>query len=404
MKVTNLEISTWLSEARMHNYAAILLSNDYADPYGEFEAIAAFGSKQIFTNPEQLNGFDGIALGHISYQYKNHIENVVKCPSKSTTGIPDFQFFEPQMGFFIGRDGDRETFGNLPTFDLPLELNGNFKIGDWKESTTKEKYLKAVEKIRDDIRTGVYYELNYCISFSAYAELDPYVLFYCFNEFAPSPFAAFYKFGDHYLLCASPERFLKKSGQLLISQPIKGTRKRLIGQEEATIDELKHHPKDLAENTMIVDLVRNDLSKICRPSTVKVPELCGIHTFSHVHQMISTVTGEMVEDTSFKDIVQALFPMGSMTGAPKIEVMKHIDEMEDFSRELYSGCIGYIKEGNFDFNVVIRSLMYHHNELIYSVGGAITYDSFSEEEYEECLTKASGIMGLLAKNAKNLKG
>lgn len=404
MKVTNLEILNWLSEAKMRENAAILLSNNYADPYGEFEAIAAFGAKQIFTKPDQMNGFDGIALGHISYQYKNQIEHVVKCPSKSTSEIPDFLFFEPEMSLFIRRDGRRESFGSLKFENGPLELDADCKIGSWKETTSKEKYLRAVEKIREDIRNGVYYELNYCISFSAYADLDPYVLFYYFNELAPSPFAAFYKFGDHFLLCASPERFLKKTGQLLISQPIKGTRKRVIGEEEVTIAELKNHPKDLAENTMIVDLVRNDLSKICRPSTVKVPELCGIHTFSHVHQMISTVSGELELDKDFKDIIHALFPMGSMTGAPKIEVMKHIDEMEDFSRELYSGCVGYLKDGNFDFNVVIRSLMYRRSELIYSVGGAITYDSLPEDEYDECLTKASGIMGLLAKNAKNFEG
>jgi len=402
MKATNLEILSWLAEARLHENAAILLSNNYDDSYGKYEAIAAFGAKQTFTNPEQLINFDGIALGHISYQYKNQIENVVKCPSKSKKEIPEFLFFEPAMSLFLRRDGGRETFGIFELANESLELEADCKIGVWDESTTKQKYLTAVEKIREDIRNGVYYELNYCISFSAYAELDPYVLFYYFNEFAPSPFAAFYKIGEHFLLCASPERFLKKSGQILISQPIKGTRKRVAGKEEATIDELKNHPKDLAENTMIVDLVRNDLSKICKPSTVKVPELCGIHTFSHVHQMISTVCGKIESSKNFKDIVHALFPMGSMTGAPKIEVMKHIDEMEDFTREWYSGSIGYLKHGDFDLNVVIRSLMYYQNKLIYSVGGAITYDSTAEEEYEECLTKASGIMGLLAKNAKNI--
>lgn len=404
MKLTNLEILSWLSEARLHENAAILLSNDYEDSYGKYEAIAGFGAKQCFTNPEQLNDFNGIALGHISYQYKNQIENVVKCPSKTKTEIPEFLFFEPEMSVFLRRDGGRETFGSFNLSNGPLELKADCKIGQWEESTNKEKYLKAVEQIRDDIRTGVYYELNYCISFSTYAELDPYTLFYYFNELAPSPFAAFYKIGNYFLLCASPERFLNKSGQTLVSQPIKGTRKRIIGEEESTIHELKHHPKDLAENTMIVDLVRNDLSKVCKPSTVKVPELCGIHTFSHVHQMISTVCGEMESGKNFKDVVHALFPMGSMTGAPKIEVMKHIDMKEDFTRELYSGSIGYLKHGDFDLNVVIRSLMYSQNNLIYSVGGAITYDSLAEEEYEECLTKASGIMGLLAKNAKNIEG
>ena len=396
MKPSNLELQSWLSEAQSHDYAAILLSNDYADPYGKFDAVAGFGAKNIFNHPVEMSDFHGIALGHISYQFKDHIEHVVHCPSKSKKTTPDFLFFEPLKSIFISRDGGREVNG---TFELEntLDFNSPCTMGNWIESTTKDKYLEAIDRIRKDIRNGVYYELNYCISFSTFADLNPYVLFYYFNELAPSPFAAFYKIKDEFLLCASPERFLKKTGNLLISQPIKGTRKRVLGEEATTIEELKNHPKDLAENTMIVDLVRNDLSKICKPASVNVPELCGIHTFSHVHQMISTVVGEMESGTNFNSVVSAMFPMGSMTGAPKIEVMKHIDLLEDFTREFYSGSIGYFKGGDFDFNVVIRSLVYCQNRLTYSVGGAITYDSIAEEEYEECLTKASGIKSLLAK-------
>lgn len=389
----------WLEEARNHDYAAILLSNGYADSYGKYEAIVGYGAKQIFNCPSDLNHFQGVALGHVSYQYKNFVEHVAKSPSKFNIKIPEFLFFEPESALFVLRDNSQETYGNFVKLDQSLDINLPSKIGHWSESTTREKYLETVQKIRDHIRQGVYYELNYCISFSADADLDPYVLFYYFNEVAPSPFAAFYKIKNQFLLCASPERFLSKSGNLLLSQPIKGTRKRIFGKELETIDELKNHPKDLAENTMIVDLVRNDLSKICIPSTVIVPELCEIHTFSHVHQMISSVQGEMMPKITTHDIFQAMFPMGSMTGAPKIEVMKNIDLLEDFAREFYSGSIGYFKGGDFDLNVVIRSLVYDNHRLTYSVGGAITYDSVAEEEYEECMTKASGIMSLLAKRA-----
>ena len=235
------------------------------------------------------------------------------------------------------------------------------------------------------------------MQFSAEAVIDPYALFYHLNNLAPSPFAAFYKMKDHFVLCASPERFLQKHNQTLISQPIKGTRKRIHGTEDETIVELSNHPKDLAENVMIVDLVRNDLSRICKTGTVLVPELCKIYTFSHVHQMISTVIGELKEKTNVLDIIQSTFPMGSMTGAPKIEVMRNIDLLEDFHREIYSGSIGYFFEGNFDLNVVIRSLEYNNGVLKYSVGGAITYDSIAIEEYEECLTKAAGIFELMNK-------
>lgn len=400
--MTDNQILNALFQAQGVSHAAILLSNNYEDAHGNYDSIVALGANQIFENPSDLNGFEGIAVGHISYQFKNTIEYVSKTPDlKATT--PLCLFFEPQKGVFISRDGNSEIYGGFEFTSDRFDLNETFDIGSWQETTSKEEYLKAVEQIRTDIRNGVYYELNYCISFSAFAHLNPYLLFYYFNQLAPSPFAAFYKLEDQFLLCASPERFLKKSGQSLLSQPIKGTRKRVPGKEKETIEELKHHPKDLAENTMIVDLVRNDLSRICRPSTVLVPELCGIHTFSHVHQMISTVVGEIENGVVFSGIIEALFPMGSMTGAPKIEVMKHIDTLEDFHREFYSGCVGYIKGGDFDFNVVIRSLEYTQNRLKYSVGGAITYDSIAEEEYEECLTKASGIMKLLEKVSTSIE-
>lgn len=394
--MTDNQLLNALFQAQNASHAAILLSNHYPDDYGKYESIVALGAQSIFRNPSELNEFQGIAVGHISYQFKNSIEYIVPTPNLVET-TPLFMFFEPQKGVFISRDGSSEVFGGFEFTNEQLSTENTFEIGQWQETTSKEKYLAAVEQIRNDIRNGVYYELNYCISFSAFADLNPYLLFYYFNQLAPSPFAAFYKIEDQFLLCASPERFLKKTNQTLISQPIKGTRKRILGQEKETVAELGQHPKDRAENTMIVDLVRNDLSRICKPSTVLVPELCGIHTFSHVHQMISTVTGEIESGVVFHEVIDSLFPMGSMTGAPKIEVMKHIDQLEDFSREFYSGCIGYIKAGDFDFNVVIRSLEYNQNRLKYSVGGAITYDSVAEEEYEECLTKASGIMRLLEK-------
>jgi len=394
--MTDNQILNALFQAQNVSHAAILLSNEYEDSHGKYASVVALGENRIFSDPIELDYFQGIAVGHISYQFKNTIEFILKTPNlKETT--PLCMFFEPQKGVFISRDGSSELFGGFEFTSEQLDLNETFDIGRWQETTPKEDYLNAVEQIRNDIRYGVYYELNYCISFSAFANLNPYLLFYYFNQLAPSPFAAFYKLKDQYLLCASPERFLMKSGQSLMTQPIKGTRKRIPGKEKETIAELKDHPKDLAENKMIVDLVRNDLSRICKPSTVLVPELCEIHTFSHVHQMISTVVGELEQDVKFHNIIEAVFPMGSMTGAPKIEVMKHIDLLEDFHREFYSGCVGYMKDGDFDFNVVIRSLEYRKNQLKYCVGGAITYDSIAEEEYEECLTKASGIMNLLEK-------
>ena len=394
--MANEDLLKWLFEAQKHDYAAILLSNNFADDYGKYESIVGFGAKNIFQSPTDLDHFNGLALGHVSYQYKNSIPNIVPTENLKES-IPGFSFFEPESAIMIERNGQIKHFGVEIDFDSEIDLEVAQQIGEWKGTTDKEHYLNTVAKIREDIRNGVYYELNYCMQFSAEAVIDPYALFYHLNKLAPSPFAAFYKMKDHFVLCASPERFLQKHNQTLISQPIKGTRKRIHGTEDETIVELSNHPKDLAENVMIVDLVRNDLSRICKTGTVLVPELCKIYTFSHVHQMISTVIGELKEKTNVLDIIQSTFPMGSMTGAPKIEVMRNIDLLEDFHREIYSGSIGYFFEGNFDLNVVIRSLEYNNCVLKYSVGGAITYDSIAIEEYEECLTKAAGIFELMNK-------
>jgi para-aminobenzoate synthetase component 1 len=230
--------------------------------------------------------------------------------------------------------------------------------------------------------------------------LNPVETYLRLSEISSAPFGAYYKLNDKYLLCSSPERFMKKAGNKLISQPIKGTIKR-GGTDEEDI-ELKHSllndVKERAENVMIVDLVRNDLAKSCRPGSVKVEELFGIYTYPTVHQMISTVTGELDEQTHFIDALRNAFPMGSMTGAPKIEVMKLIEYYETTKRGLFSGSVGYITpDGDFDFNVVIRSLFYNeaNKYLSYSTGGAITYDSIPEKEYEECMLKAKGIMKAL---------
>jgi para-aminobenzoate synthetase component 1 len=206
---------------------------------------------------------------------------------------------------------------------------------------------------------------------------------------------------DKYLLCASPERFLQKKGRRIISQPIKGTARRNTASKEADEqlkEQLHQSQKDRSENVMVVDLVRNDLSKICKEATVQTEELCGIYSFPQVHQLISTVTGELSEGIDFSKILRATFPMGSMTGAPKIRVMQLIERYEKTKRGIYSGCIGYISPANdFDFNVVIRSIMYNaaSRYLSYQVGGGITFYSDAEKEYEECLLKAAAIKKVL---------
>lgn len=388
------KISVWelLQKSRNHRNVALLLSNNLSDKNGQFELIWGAGAKRIFTQPEQLESHQGWALGQVLYSFKNHKYQRVQNQNEIMRDSSGFDFFEPEELVVIP-----EHEKHLVDYSR-VEEDFDLKEIEFKSLTTQKKYIETVEEIKECIRNGVFYEMNYCIQYFAELNIDPYDWFYRLNQAAPSPFAAFFKNGDRYTFCASPERFLNKRGNILLSQPIKGTRKRRRGYEEEDRNELKNHVKDRAENVMIVDLVRNDLSMVSKVGTVKVIELCEIYTFSHVHQMISTVISELREDKNFSDILEATFPMGSMTGAPKIEVMKHIDSLEDFNRRGYSGSIGYWFNGDFDLNVVIRGYEYTPSKLSYSVGGAITFDSIAVQEWEECQTKASTVKSIYASN------
>jgi len=222
-------------------------------------------------------------------------------------------------------------------------------------------------------------------------------LFLRLNELAKAPFSSFYKKNNQYLLCASPERFLKKQGQQLISQPIKGTIKRgnTPVEDSGLQTALQHSTKDRAENVMIVDLVRNDLTRSSQTGTIRVEELFGVYPFEQVNHMISTITSTLRENVHAVDVIRHTFPMGSMTGAPKVMSMQLIEQYEQTRRGLYSGTVGYFTpEGDFDFNVVIRSMLYNASSryLSFQVGGAIVYDSVPEREYEECLLKAKAML------------
>ena len=234
--------------------------------------------------------------------------------------------------------------------------------------------------------------------------MDPITIFLELNRISPTPFAAFYKWKDNYVLCASPERFLAKRGNKLVSQPIKGTAKRGGSDEEdkAIKQQLRNHAKELQENVMIVDLVRNDLTRSAKPGTVKTEELFGIYSFNQVHQMISTVVCELQDGISAVQAIRNTFPMGSMTGAPKISSMQLMELYERSRRGIYSGAIGYFSPDNdFDLNVVIRTLLYNSTEkyLSFQTGSAITYHADAEREYEECLLKAKAILEVLGQPA-----
>ena len=266
----------------------------------------------------------------------------------------------------------------------------------------KENYLQRVSKILEHIHQGDIYEANFCMEFFAEnATIDPIEKFIKLNEISQPPFAVFFKNSNHFLLSATPERYLRKEGELIISQPIKGTAKRFLDvvEDEKSKIQLALDPKERAENIMITDLVRNDLSRTAQKGSVAIQELCEIYSFLQVHQMISTVTSKLDAQYSVVDALKTTFPMGSMTGAPKISAMKIIEELEETKRGLYSGAVGYFApNGDFDFNVVIRSILYNQEKkyVSFSVGSAITSQSIPEKEYEECLLKAKAMREVLS--------
>ncbi|WP_317898724.1 chorismate-binding protein [Aurantibacillus circumpalustris] len=270
-----------------------------------------------------------------------------------------------------------------------------------KSRTPKEEYIKNIHKLKEEIQNGNIYEINYCIEF--YAEnilIDPLNIFLKLNELAKAPYSQLIKLGDEYIICASPELFLAKKGNTVYTKPIKGTIKRGKNKEEdlELKNELQNNLKERTENVMAVDVARNDLSMFAKKGSVSVNKLYNIETFETVHQMVSTVSCEAKENTSFKKIIDSTFPMASMTGAPKHKAMELINSHEDFERNYYSGTMGTIDEkGDLTLSVIIRSIFYNQKtkKISIAVGGAITYLSDPEKEYQECLLKASALLKVL---------
>lgn len=394
-------------ESIFNRYSYVFLSEGNNHPDGFTSVLSA--SDKIETDLSKLSLHDANWKFFIAqYDLKNKFENL-HSKNKKYFNKENFGFFIPEFMQFDFRN------------DYILDYApSNFKNIKWKSSIqctiSAEEYLNKVNQIKQHIQRGDIYELNFCISFEAcVVGLDPLFLFYYLNSLSEAPFSGIYKWDTTYVICASPERFLKKVGQRIITQPIKGTSPRKKGYIEDELEKKKllDSTKEKNENVMIVDVSRNDLSRIAARGTVEVEELFGIYSFKQVHQMISTVTCELSNsnvnssDTNigFGEILTATFPMASMTGAPKIKAMQLIDEFENFSREYYSGSMGYVdSNGNFDSNVIIRSIYYDTStgKLSFAVGSAITALCNPEQEYEECLLKAKGILQLFEKLNPNL--
>ncbi len=356
----------------------------------------------------QQAGRDWI-FGYLSYDLKNEVEDL-HSGHPDHLDFPSLHFFRARHLFLLRGNQLRIESYELEPERIWSELKRTVPLTPavvptrpqrFHHRMPKAEYLAKVERIRQHIIAGDVYEMNFCQEF--YAEdyrLEPAPTFLQLQHIAKAPFSAYYRCDDRYLLSASPERFMKKEGDRIISQPIKGTTARHPDpvRDRAQGAALRQSEKDRAENVMIVDLVRNDLARSCRPGSVQVEELFGIYPFEQVYQMISTVVGTLRPELDGIEALRRAFPMGSMTGAPKVMSLKLIEAYERSRRGLYSGAIGYFDPaGDFDFNVVIRSLLYNatHRYLSFQVGGAIVYDSVAEQEYEECLLKAKGLLQLL---------
>ena len=407
--------------ANQHREVVFLDSNRYQQQYSSYDVVLAV---EAFTSikTDSENAFQDLyqyqsqtkdwLFGYLSYDLKNDTE-ALQSHNFDGLDFPDLFFFQPKKLFLVKDNQVEIQYLRMCDDEIDSDFN-EITISQSEELTTynlehfsiqqrisKENYLSKVAKMLEHIHRGDIYEANFCMEFFANdAKIEPLAIYQKLNEISEPPFAVYFRNNTQHLLSASPERYLRKEGTKVISQPIKGTAKRSVdtNEDEQSKLDLVHNEKERSENIMIVDLVRNDLSQTATKGSVQVEELCQPYTFKQVHQMISTVISEVELTTSPIEILRTTFPMGSMTGAPKISAMQIIEELEETKRGLYSGAVGYFTPTNdFDFNVVIRSILYNatNNYLSFSVGSAITSLSDPAMEYEECLLKAKAMFEVL---------
>ena len=412
---------TWAQQFRE---VIFLDSNDYPQQYSSYDCIFAADAftsvKTDYHNAfEDLKQYQQTAkdwlFGYLSYDLKNDVE-VLHSNNFDGLDFPDLFFFQPkkivtlkgsqlEIQYLTMCDDEVESdYQEILKFQSPIfatTVLSRLPSEEVQQRISKENYLKKVSRILEHIHRGDIYEANFCMEFFLEnANINPLEKFLKLNKISKSPLAVFFKNNTHFLLSASPERYLKKEGELVISQPIKGTAKRFLDavEDERSKSELASDPKERTENIMVSDLVRNDLSRTAQKGSVKVEELCGIYSFEQVHQMISTITSKLDHQYTVADVIKTTFPMGSMTGTPKVSVLKIIEELEETKRGLYSGAVGYFTpNSDFDFNVVIRSILYNQEKKYasFSVGSAITSKSIPKMEYEECLLKAKAMREVL---------
>lgn len=409
-----------LQWSQQFNEVVWLDGNDYPQKYERYKAILAADAFTALKTDEhqafdKLKEYQTITadwiFGYLSYDLKNDVENF-KSQNFDGLGFPDLYFFQPKKLFLFHDDYVELQYLKLVADEMEQDwktiseiidssYNHQESVIEIKARTSKESYIQKVNQVLEHIRMGNIYEANFCQEFySEDAVINPLKTFLELNKISKPPFSAFVKLDEFFALSASPERYIKRTGDWVVSQPIKGT----IGRSPDPIKDtelalqLANDPKERNENIMIVDLVRNDLSRIATKGSVEVEELCGVYSFLQVHQLISTISCHVSPELPSVEILRNTFPMGSMTGTPKISAMQIMEDLEDAKRGVYSGAIGYFApSGDFDFNVVIRSILYNSLKkyVSFSVGGAITLNSLPEKEYEECQLKAKAMVKVL---------
>ena len=402
-------------------YISILISNIEAGAsnlpkdYITHDIIAGVGSLDyLVSNENSLNKLSHFhsknkdwLFGYISYDLKNELEKLTS-HNKDNMRADNLFFFKPEFILLLKNNQlEIQSFSTKENCDKFIQSFNYLDIPYNRQKTNlqaredKLSYINKINKIKEHIQMGDIYEMNYCQEFfSNDIKLDPESIFFELNSKMESPFSSFLKLDKKYIMSSSPERFLRKVSTQILSQPIKGTIRRGKYKNEDTIlkHELTNSKKDIIENIMITDLVRNDLSIYAKNNSVKVDELCKVYSFKNIQQMISSISSEITSNTNFSKLLSVTFPMGSMTGAPKIRAMQLIELFEEFKRGIYSGSVGYITPAaDFDFNVIIRTILYNNdnNYLSIGVGGAITINSDPNEEYKECIVKAKPIFEIL---------
>lgn len=407
-----LKVLNWV---RPFNTFCFLDNHAYRFPPHTQECLLGVGVKREI-RAEEMEGLRQMDealqnpswwMGHLAYDLSADQLQLPGQHKPRPIGFSHLYFFEPEILIRL-TETELQIEGASPEavyrdiLNTSVVENDNTKPVHIESRMSRSEYLETLHQLLAHIRRGDCYEINFCQEFFAEGvEMDPVNVYQRLSALSPNPFSALYRQGDNWLLCASPERFLCKRGSRLLSQPIKGTASRFPGDESrdmALRQQLQHSTKDRAENVMVVDLVRNDLARICQEGSVQVDELYGIYTFPQVHQMISTISGELMPQVAFSEVMEAMFPMGSMTGAPKKKVMELIARYEKSRRGLFSGALGYIDPSmNFDFNVVIRSILYNAatGYLSLPAGSGITFYSDPEKEWEECTWKIQAMKQVL---------